>query len=45
MTRHRGTAESNRFELDISSPSDARRSGWLPASTCAIIPPIDAPTT
>ena len=26
-------------------PSERTRSGWLPASTCAIIPPIEAPTT
>ena len=45
MTRHRGTADSSRFELDMINPSDASRSAWLAASTCAIMPPIDAPTT
>ncbi len=45
ITRHRGSADSGLPELDMISPSDASRSGLLPASTWAIMPPIDAPTT
>ena len=44
ITRHRGTAENALPELDMMMPSDCTRFGWLAASTCAIIPPIDAPT-
>ncbi len=45
ITRHFGIDDIGLPELDMIRPSDRTRSGWLPASTWAIIPPIDAPTT
>ena len=45
INRQRGIDESGLPVPDMITASEVMRCGWLPASTWAIMPPIDAPTT
>ncbi len=45
ITRQAGSRENGLPVVDMTMASDATRSGSVAARICAIIPPIEAPTT